>query len=51
MTVFTNYFSLLFRLHRAAVDALLGNHKVLNVTRWAIYLAAFSYNIEHVPAE
>lgn len=51
VTVFTDHRNLLFTFHPTAVEPSLGRHKVLKVIRWALYLSAFSYTIEHIPGE
>lgn len=51
VTIFTDHRNLLFTFHPTAVEPSLGRHKVLKVIRWALYLSAFSYTIEHVPGE
>lgn len=48
VTSFTDHRNLLFIFHPTAVEPFLGRHKVLKVIRWAFYLSAFSYTIEHI---
>ena len=33
------------------MDPFLGSHKVLKVFRWALFLSAFAYRVEHVPGD
>ena len=49
--VFTDHRNLLFAFNPAAIVPSLGRHKVLKVVRWALYLSAFTYRIEHVPGD
>lgn len=51
VTVFTDHRNLLFAFHPTVVEPSLGRHKVLKVIRWALYLSAFAYDIEHVPGD
>lgn len=46
--VFTDHRNLLFVFNPVAMEPSLGRHKVLKVVRWALYLSAFNYRIEHV---
>lgn len=49
--VFTDHRNLLFVFNPVAMEPSLGRHKVLKVIRWALYLSAFNYRIEHVPGD
>lgn len=51
VSVFTDHRNLLFTFHPTALEPSLGRHKVFKVVRWALFLSAFSYRIEHVPGE
>ena len=46
--VFTDHRKLLFAFNPVSMEPSLGRHKVLKVIRWAIFLSAFTYRIEHV---
>lgn len=46
--VIIDHQNLLFDFSPVAMEPSLGSHKVLNVVRWALYLSAFTYRIEHV---
>lgn len=46
---FTDHRNLLFTFNPIAMEPSLGTHKVLKVIRWALFLSAFNYRIEHVP--
>lgn len=48
VTIFTNPCNILFSFHPTAVQPSLRLRKVLHVIRWALYLSALSYTIEHV---
>lgn len=47
--VFADHRNLLFVFNPAAMEPSPGRHKVLKVVRWALFLSAFTYRIEHVP--
>jgi len=49
--VFTDHRNLLFTFNPTAMEPSLGRHKVLKVVRWALFLSAFTYRIEHVPGD
>ena len=49
--VFTDHRNLLFTFNPVAMEPSLGRHKVLKVIRWALFLSAFNYRIEHVPGD
>ncbi len=46
--VFTDHRNLLFQFNPVSMEPSLGRHKVLKVVRWALFLSAFTYRIEHV---
>ncbi len=46
--VFTDHRNLLFAFNPVSMEPSLGRHKVLKVVRWALFLSAFTYRIEHV---
>ena len=46
--VFTDHRNLLFAFNPVSMEPSLGRHKVLKVIRWALFLSAFTYRIEHV---
>lgn len=50
-TINTDNLSLLFTFYLTAAEPSAGRHKVLNVTRWALYLSSISYTNEHAPGE
>lgn len=47
--VFTDHRNSLFTFSHIAMESSLGRHKVLKDIRWALYLSAINYRIEHVP--
>lgn len=49
--VFSDHRNLLFAFNIVAMKPSLGSHKVLKVVRWALYLSAFHYRIEHVSGD
>ena len=49
--IFTDHRNLLFAFNPVAMEPSLGRHKVLKVIRWALFLSAFNYRIEHVPGD
>lgn len=49
--VFTDHRNLLFTFNPVFMEPSLGRHKVLKVVRWALFLSAFNYRIEHVPGD
>lgn len=49
--VFTDHRNLLFAFNPVAMEPSLGRHKVLKVVRWALYLSALTYRIDHVPGD
>lgn len=49
--VFTDHRNLLFALLPVGMEPSLGRHKVLRDIRWALFLSAFNYRIEHVPGD
>ena len=49
--IFTDHRNLLFTFNPIAMEPSLGRHKVLKVIRWALFLSAFKYRIEHVPGD
>lgn len=49
--LFTDHRNILFAFNPVAMDPSLGRHKVLKVVRWALFLNAFHYRIEHVPGD
>ncbi|MEM1369509.1 MAG: RNase H-like domain-containing protein [Cyanobacteria bacterium P01_H01_bin.15] len=49
--IFTDHRNLLFTFNPVAMEPSLGRHKVLKVIRWALFLSAFNYRIEHVPGD
>lgn len=49
--VFTDHRNLLFTFNPISMEPSLGRHKVLKVVRWALFLSAFTYRIEHVPGD
>ena len=45
--VFTDNRNLIFAFNLVSMEPSLGRHKVLKVIRWALFLSAFTYRIEH----
>ena len=48
---FTDYHNSLFAFSPVSMEPSLRRHKVPKVIRWALFLSAFNYRIEHVPGD
>lgn len=51
VNLYTDHRNIFFAFHPAAMSSTVRSHEISKVQRWAVYLSAFSYTIEHVEGE